>query len=163
MADVARAIADLRRQRTAGTVGFYAVLAALALLLISVPVCRPVQGQLVRAHQLRPSSLASWVTFQLTPKMYSFAHQSWFSAEPLTEYMLSRDGASGVEHQMIWVNHYPIRAARFEGARAEIVSRGEDVHVRVRTSYRGRSWIARFVVRVEPGGGLVLEPVDGEP
>ena len=93
--------------------------------------------------------------------MYSFAHQIWFSREPLTEYLVTRRGGPGVEHETEWVNHDPIRAARFEGSRAEIVARGEDVHVLVRSAYRGRSWISRFVVRVD-GDALVLEAVEDD-
>ena len=102
------------------------------------------------------------VLFQLVPKMYSFGHRIWFSREPLTEYMLSRPDAAGAEVETMWVNHYPIRAARFESSRAAIVARDEEVHVRVRSDYRGRSWVSRFVVRIA-GSGLVLEPIEEEP
>jgi hypothetical protein len=138
-----RALADLRRARTAGTVALYAAIAAVALLLIAVPLCRPLQGELARAHHLRPSSLPAWTALQVVPKMYSFAHQVRAEGD-----------------DPLWVNHYPVRVARFERARAEIVARGEEVHLEVRSEYRGSSWLSRLVVRVE-GGGLVLAPVEG--
>jgi hypothetical protein len=150
------ALADLRRARTPGTVALYVAIAATMALLLTVPFCRATQSQLVRAHHARPSSVATWAVFQVVPKMYSFGHRVWFSREPLTEYLLSRPEGPGVEHQTFWVNHYPIRAARFEANRASIVERGEEVHVLVRSGYRGGRWASRFVVRVE-GDVLVLE------
>lgn len=154
-----RALADLRRARTPGTIALYATIGATMLLLVTVPVCGPVQDQLARAHHARPSSIVAWSAFQVVPKMYSFGHRIWLSREPLTEFLVSRPGGPGVEHETLWVNHYPIRAARFESMRAQIVERGEDVHVLVRSAYRGRSWVSRFVVRVA-GRELVLEPVE---
>ena len=152
-----RAIAELRRARTPGTIALYAAIAVTMLLLASVPVCGPLQTQLARTHHARPSSVPAWAALQLVPKMYSFGHRIWFSREPLTEFLLARPEGPGVEHQTLWVNHYPIRAARFESQRAAIVERGEDVHVLVKTDYRGRAWISRYVVRVD-GEGLVLAP-----
>ncbi len=157
-----RALADLRRRRTPGTIALYTMIGAVMLLLVTVPVCGPVQDQLARAHHARPTSLAAWSVFQIVPKMYSFGHRIWFSREPLTEYLVSRPEGPGVEHQTVWVNHYPIRAARFESVRGEIVGRGEDVHVLVRSAYRGRRWVSRFVVHVD-GSALVLEPVEDQP
>ena len=129
------------------------------LALALVPVCGPLQSALARNHHARPASLAAWVALQVVPKMYSFEHRIWFSAEPLTEYLLARPDGPGVEHETMWVNHYPVRAARFENARATIALRGEEVHVLVRTSYRGRRWLSRYVVRVS-GDALVLEPIE---
>jgi hypothetical protein len=157
-----RAVADLRRARTRGTIALYVAIASMMLLVASVPVCGPIQTQLARAHHARPSSAATWAVFQIVPKMYSFGHRIWFSREPLTEYLLARPDGPGVEHETMWVNHYPIRAARFEGARADIVGRGEEVHVLVRTDYRGRHWLSRFVIHVD-SNALVLEPVESAP
>ena len=156
-----RALADLRRARTRGTVALYVALGLTMAVVASVPACPALQRQLARAHHARSSSLAAWAALQVVPKMYSFAHQIWFSREPLSEFLVTRRGGPGVEHETEWVNHDPIRAARFEGSRAAIVARGEDVHVLVRTSYRGRSWTSRFVVRVD-GDALVLETVEDD-
>jgi hypothetical protein len=150
-----QAIAELRRARTPGTVALYIAIGVVMLLLLSVPVSTSMQNQLVRAHHARPSSVPRWVVFQIVPKMYSFAHRVWFSPEPLTEFLVTRP--DDVPHEMQWVNHYPIRAARFESARDEIVRHGEDVHVLVQTGYRGRTWFSRYVVHVD-GNALVLEP-----
>ena len=154
-----RALADLRRERTPGTIALYAAIGITMAVIASVPACPALQRQLARAHHARPSSLAMWAGLQVVPKMYSFAHRIWFSREPLTEFLVTRPEGPGVEHQTMWVNHDPIRAARFEGSRAEIVGRGEDVYVLVRTAYRGNAWVSRFVVRVD-GDALVLEPLD---
>lgn len=148
-----RAIAELRRERTTGTVALYIAIGVVMLLLASVPFSTRLQIQLVEAHHARPASTPRWVVFQVVPKMYSFAHRVWFSPEPLTDFLLTQPD---VEHEMMWVNHYPIRAARFESMRDEIVRRGEDVHVLVQTSYRGRTWTSRYVVRVD-GAALVWE------
>lgn len=151
-----QALADLRRTRTPGTVALYVAIAATMTLLLTVPFCRTTQSQLARAHHARPSSVATWAVFQVVPKMYSFGHRIWFSKEPLTEFLLSRPEGPGVDYQTMWVNHYPIRAARFETNRARAVGLGEDVYVLVRSGYRGARWASRFVVRVEDNG-LVLE------
>ncbi len=156
---VVRAIADLRRARTPGTVALYAAIGAAMLLVASEPVCGRLQGELARTHHARPSSTAAWTVLQVIPKMYSFAHRIWFSREPLTEFLVTRPGGPDIPHETMWVNHYPIRAARFESMRGEIVERGEDVQVLVRSAYRGRSWVSRFVVRID-GSALVLEPVE---
>lgn len=152
-----QAIAELRRARTPGTVALYLAIGVVMIVLLSVPISTSMQNQLVRAHHARPSSVARWVVFQIVPKMYSFAHRVWFSPEPLTEFLVTRPEGPPVEHEVTWVNHYPIRAARFESVRGEIVRRGEDVHVLVQTGYRGRTWFSRYVVHVD-GNGLVLEP-----
>jgi hypothetical protein len=154
---VLRALAELRRARTPGTVALYAAIFVAMAVVASVPACPALQRELARTHQARPSSLALWAGLQVVPKMYSFAHRIWFSREPLSEFVVMR-GDPGVERETMWVNHSPIRAARFEGSRAAIVEHGEDVEVLVRTAYRGRSWVSRFVVRVD-GDGLVLEDV----
>jgi hypothetical protein len=159
---LAGALADLRRARTRGTITLYAAIAATAVLLASVPVCGPVQDQLARAHHARPQSLVHWAAFQVVPKMYSFAHRVWRAGEPITDEALSRAEGPGLAYRTLWLNHYPVRIARFESGRAEIVERGEDVHLLVRTSYRGRRWVSRFVVHVE-GGGLVLEALEPAP
>jgi hypothetical protein len=151
-----QAVADLRRVRAPGTIALYVAIAVTMVLLLSVPVCGPVQAQLARTHHARPSSVATWAAFQVVPKMYSFGHRIWFSGEPLTEFLLARPGGPGVEYDTMWVNHYPIRAARFESSRAVIVGRGEDGYVLVRSDYRGRHWTSRFIVRVD-GSALVLE------
>lgn len=148
-----RALAELRRERTTGTVALYAAIGIVMLMLASVPISRTMQNNFVRAHHAQPASTARWVVFQVVPKMYSFAHRVWFSPEPLTEFLITQPG---VEKEVQWVNHYPIRVARFESVRDEIVRRGETVHVLVQTSYRGRTWISRYVVRVD-GAALVWE------
>jgi hypothetical protein len=150
-----QAIAELRRARTPGTVALYVAIGAVMLVHASVPISTSMQNQLVRAHHARPASVPRWVVFQIVPKMYSFAHRVWFSPEPLTEFLVTKPDA--VPHEVTWVNHYPIRAARFESARGGVVRRGEDVHVLVQTGYRGRTWFSRYVVHVD-GNGLVLEP-----
>jgi hypothetical protein len=150
---IVRAIAELRRERTTGTVALYITIGVVMLVLASVPVSSSIQHQLARAHHARPSSVSRWVVFQIVPKMYSFAHRIWFSPEPLTDFLVERPD---VEHEMQWVNHYPIRAARFESMRGEIVRRGEPVHVLVRSAYRGRTFVSRYVVRID-GQSLVLE------
>ena len=153
---IVRAVADLRQTRTTGTVALYAAIGVTMLLLASVPVSTRMQDQLARAHHARPSSTANWVVFQVVPKMYSFAHRIWFSPEPLTEFLVTRPQGPDVENEMMWVNHYPIRAARFESQRGEIVRRGQDIHVLVESGYRGRTWFSRYVVHPD-GKGLVLE------
>jgi len=157
---LACALADLRRERTRGTVALYVAIAATMILLASVPVCGPVQDQFARAHHARPQSLVHWAAFQVVPKMYSFAHRVWRAGEPITDEALQH--AEGRAVRTFWLNHYPARATRFESGRAEIVERGQDVHFLLRTSYRNRRWVSRFVVHVE-GGGLVLEAVEPAP
>src|SRR5258706_3690644 len=105
-------------QRTPGTVALYLAIAATALLLVTMPLCAPVQDQLVRAHHGRPSSVATWTVFQLVPKMYSFAHRVDERTEPIAD----------PTPTATWVNHYPIRAVRFETARADAIARGSDTY-----------------------------------
>lgn len=144
------ALRDLRRQRTPGTVALYAVIGSLMLLLAMVPVCGPLQDQLARSHHARPSTIAAWPVLQVVPKMYSFAHRTWTSAQP------EADGPS------LWINHFPARAMRVERGREEFVQRGVDRHLLVRSAYRGRRWVTRFVLRVRDGG-IVVETLGSEP
>jgi len=114
-----------------------------------------VQDQLARGHHARPSSLATWSVFQVVPKMYSFGHRIWFGREPFVD-------DSRAQAPSLWLNHYPIRDARFEHGRADIVGRGESVYLLLRTGYQGHRWESRYVVRVEDGG-LVLELLEATP
>jgi hypothetical protein len=147
-----RALADLRRERTPGTVALYAALLATMLLLATVPVCGPVQDRMARAHHARPASLTSWTMFQLVPKMYSFGHRVAFSRAPFTD----------EPTYSLWSNHYPIRAARYEHGRADLVERREDVYLLLRTGYRGRRWTSRFVLHVD-GRQLTLQQLEDNP
>jgi hypothetical protein len=139
------ALRDLRRERTAGTVVLYAAIGAVMLLLVTVPLCGPMQDQLARSHHARPSTIVVWPLVQVVPKMYSFAHRTWSSAVP--------DDAAAPS---IWVNHFPARQMRVERGREDFVERGEDRYLFVRTAYRGRRWVTRFVLRVQ-GGGIHVE------
>lgn len=144
-----RALAELQGARTPGTIALYGTIGAALAVVLSVPVCGAVQNELALAHHARPASSVTWAAFQVIPKMYSFAHRVWVSPDPLTDEAL-------FETPSLWLNHYPARATRFETSRAELVERGVDMNVLVRTAYQGRRWISRYVVRVEHGG-LVIE------
>jgi len=149
-----RALVELRRERTRGTVALYIAIATAMLMLASVPVCTPMQDQLARAHHARPSSMFAWTALQVVPKMYSFGHRVWYSARPLSDD--ARPDELDADYRTLWLNHYPARAVRFERGRADVMTRGTDVHLLLRSGYLGRRWITRFVVRVE-AGGLVVE------
>lgn len=149
---VLAALRDLRRQRTRGTVAFYAVIGTLMLLLAMVPVCGPLQDQLARSHHARPSTIAAWPLLQVVPKMYSFAHRTWTSAE-----LASLD-----EGRSLWINHFPARAMRVERGREDFVDRGVDRYLLVRSAYRGRRWVTRFVLHVRDRG-IVVETLGSEP
>jgi hypothetical protein len=140
------ALADLRRARTPGTIWLYSVLAAMFVLVASIPICGGVQNQLARAHHARPLSPATWAVFQLVPKMYSFAHRVLVTDAAMTD----------DTPPPVWINHYPARTTRFETERAAFVATGKDIHVLVRTAYQGHRWVSRFVVHPE-AGGLVIE------
>jgi hypothetical protein len=144
-----RALAELKRERTRGTVALYAALAVTMLVIASVPVCTPMQDQLARVQHARPSSLLAWAPLQVVPKMYSFGHRVWYSAQPLGDDAIPVD--DDASYRSLWANHYPARAVRFERGRADVIERGTDVHLMLRTGYHGRRWITRFVVRVDAG------------
>ena len=107
-------------------------------LLGTVPVCGPMQDQLARSHHARPSSIALWPLVQVVPKMYSFAHQTSTS---------STNGTPD-EGVTVWLNHFPARAMRVERGRQAFVERGHSRYLLVRTAYRGRRWVSRFILRV---------------
>lgn len=136
-----------RRVRTPGTVALYLAIAATALLLVTMPLCGPVQDQLARAHHGRPTSVATWTVFQVVPKMYSFVHRVDERTEPIAD----------PTPNATWFNHYPIRAVRFENARADAVARG-DTYFLFYSGYQGARWTSRFVVHVH-GHDLVVEDI----
>lgn len=133
------ALRDLRRQRTPGTIALYVVIGAVMLLLATLPVCGPLQDQMARSHHARASAL--WPLVQIVPKMYSFAHRTWTSEQPINS-----DAPS------VWLNHFPARVMRVERGRADFVTRGVDRYLLVRSAYRGRRWVTRFVLRVRNDG-----------
>jgi hypothetical protein len=148
---ILRAWAELRRaglRRRPGTVALYAVLMAFVLASLALPFARPLQRQLMGAHHMRPRSPPAWVALQLWPKMYSFAHRVWISDRPMPPV----DEAQGE-----WVNHYPGRYARIDGARSELAASGVELHILASSSYRGLTQTTRYTVRVE-GGRLRIEP-----
>jgi len=122
----------------------------MMLLLATVPVCGPMQDQLARSHHARPSTIVAWPLLQIVPKMYSFAHRTWTSTQPHVD-----DGAS------LWINHFPARAMRVERGREDFVERGTDRYLLVRSAYRGRRWVTRFVLHVRDGG-IVVETLGSD-
>jgi len=149
--ELVRALAELRRERTRGTVVYYIVLAAFLLFLATIPVCGATQTLLARAHHLRPASTVSWSIGQVVPKMYSFSHRVWRDYQPPDAFGPAR-----------WINHYPGRLIRSEWDRANVVGRGKDIYLLVRTGYLGRRWVTRYTVRVHDGG-LVVEAAEERP
>lgn len=148
---IASALARLRRRRDGATVGLYAFLGVLLTVALAVPVCRPLQRELMAAHHLRGRPAATWALVQLVPKMYSFGHRVWLSEEPLTDFLLERPGRIPFAHEQTRVNHYPARLMRFESLRDQVGERGAAVHVLLRSRYRGLDFQTRF--RVVPEGG----------
>ncbi len=143
--------AELRRaglRRRWGTAAFHGVLLAFVLASLLVPCARPLQRRLMDAHQMRPGSTPGWVALQLWPKMYGFAHRVWLADRPIPP----------VDEELgEWVNHYPGRQARIDGARRELADSGVELHVLAASSYRGLTQTTRYAIRVE-GGRLIIVP-----
>lgn len=146
---IVRALARLRRRPDGASVALYGFFGVLLAVAMALPMCRPLQRELMEAHHLRGRSAPSWALVQLVPKMYSFGHRVWLSEAPLTDFLLERPERIPFEYQSAWVNHYPARLARFETLRAEVGERGATVHVLLRSRYRGLEFETRFQVTPE--------------
>jgi hypothetical protein len=139
-----------------GTALLYVALAVCAAPSITLPFSRSLQSRAMSAHQLRPQSVPAWVVLQLWPKMYSFAHQVWISGEPVTDYLLTRGEPLPFQAEMTWVNHYPGHFIRFETSRRKLVDAGIEVHIYLRSSYRGLSASTRYVIHPGEDGLTVV-------
>lgn len=146
-----RALRDLRQGERPGTALVYLALTLLAFVALATPLSRGLQRELMEAHHMRPQPLPRWVALQMFPKMYAFAHRVWFSLEPMTEYLATREAPPPFEVETAWINHYPARVTRFEGRRAEIARLGVTSHIFVRSTYRGASLATAFEVRLSDG------------
>jgi len=125
------------------------------------PVSRRMQRGIMAAHHFKPLSLDEWLLLQLAPKMYGFAHTAWIGSSPLFATVSKPTADRIYARQSFWVNHYPARRARFDGARGEVFAEpGNTMYVYLRSHYRGLEESTAFVVRAADGK-LVLRRIEG--
>ena len=148
------AVAALRRRRDRGALALYLALGLVALAEIAAATVPAVERQLMAAHQLREMPLVERVAIQLVPKMYSYAHNVWYSDVP--------DGPPESWSAPHWINHYPGRVVRMEGVRASLARDGVTQYVLVRSAYRGVVLSTTYRVHVEDGH-LVVRRVGERP
>ena len=138
-----------------GTALVYALVGAFALASLALPWSRALQREAMAAHQLRPRSLPCWVALQLWPKMYGLAHRVFVSERPLSERVVAAEPPPA-DVESAWVNHYPARYLRFDTRRRELVAAGTELHLLLRSSYRGLEESTAYTVHGE-GDRLVVE------
>ena len=141
---IVRAARALRRGRDRRAWALALLLAGYALLALVTPWWRGLQHALMEAHHLRPSSLAQWVALQPAPKMYSFAHRAWLGPIP-------PGFGPRFEREHFWVNHYPARRARFDGARGRELVRPGPRFLYLESSYRGLRFVSAYEMRASDG------------
>ena len=145
----------MRRARLA-TALFYGLMAPFALASLALPWSRTLQREAMAAHQMRPRALPWWAALQLWPKMYAFAHRAYVSERPLSPAVVAAEPPPA-DVERAWVNHYPARYVRFDTRRRELVAAGSELHVLVRSSYRGREQWTAYTVHGEGGRLVVVE------
>ena len=145
---------DIRRVRVA-TMLVYAILGAFALASLALPWSRALQREAMAAHQLEPRALSRWVALQLWSKMYGFAHRVYVSERPLSPAVIAAEPLPA-DVESAWVNHYPARYVRFDTRRRELVAAGTELHVVVRSRYRGLEASTAYTVH-GAGRRLVVE------
>jgi hypothetical protein len=138
-----------------GTALVYALVGAFALASLALPWSRALQREAMAAHQLRPRSLPRWVALQLWPKMYGLAHRVFVSERPLSVRVVATEPPPA-DVESAWVNHYPARYLRFDTRRRELVAAGTELHLLLRSSYRGLEESTAYTVHGE-GDRLVVE------
>jgi hypothetical protein len=135
----------------------YAWVALFALASLALPWSRALQREAMAAHQMQPRSLPRWLALQLWPKMYGFAHRVFVSERPLSALVVAADPPPA-DVETALVNHYPARYLRFDTRRRELVAKGTELHLVLRSSYRGLEQSTTYTVRGD-GGRLVIERV----
>lgn len=156
-----RSLRALSPRRERGAALLYLALALVALVSLATPLSRDLTSELIAAHHFRPKSWPAWAALQLAPKMYSFAHTCWIGPAPLLEQEPRSHADARFQRESFWVNHYPARKARFDGAR-ERLEGGPDLYVYCRTTYFDVTETTGFQVRAEPGR-LLLTPREVAP
>lgn len=160
---IVRALRALSKRRDRAATSLFALIGAYVLLSLATPVSPTLQARLMRAHHFRPASLSSWAVLQLAPKMYGFGHRMWIGTFPMFDALPPAEAALRFEREHFWVNHYPVRFARFDGWRAMAFAYpGAVKYVYIKSSYRGMERTSGYVVRAEPGK-LVLRAMEEQP
>lgn len=141
---VVRALRALDKRRDRRALALALLITGYAMVSLLTPGWRGLQRALMEAHHMRPSSLARWVVLQPAPKMYGFAHRAWLGQ--------ARIGfGPRFEREHFWVNHYPARRARFDGARGRESTVAGPRYLYLRSSYRGVDFETSYEVRFADG------------
>jgi hypothetical protein len=149
---IVRAWRALKGRREHSALALLMLLAFYATLSLMTPSSLRLQRRLLEAHHYRPQSMASWITLQLAPKMYGFAHRVWIGGYALYDVLPRETADYRFEAQHFWVNHYPARRARFDGFREAVFGRPVGPrYLYLQTSYRGFSESSGFVVSAKDG------------
>jgi len=160
---IVRAWRALVGRRERGALLLLVVLCFYTMLSLLTPVSRKLQRRLMAAHHFRPESMAAWVTIQLAPKMYGFAHRAWIGGYALYGTVPREHADYRFDAQHFWVNHYPARRARFDGFRQEVFR--EPIgprYIYLKSSYRGHSESSGYQVRYGDGQ-LHIRRLDATP
>jgi hypothetical protein len=141
-----------RRGHDHATIGFLALLFAVAAFALAVPANRAVADLAMRRFHLA-LPFPVWALLQPVPAMYNFENRFWLAAAPLSAAERVVPPPPGVVS--FAVNHYPTRILTFGPGRAEVLRRPAPAYIYFESRYRGR--------RVESAHALVpSSPVRGE-
>ena len=128
------------------TTALYVAVAVAALLIALLPFSGALERRFLANHQLRPSSVASWIAIGILPKMYGGKHEFWMSPEPLGDYLRADIRRAPFEVAHYWVNHSPGRAVRLDTTREAAARAGVTSYVRIESSYGDEALTTIYMV-----------------
>ena len=141
------------RTQSSLTKAFYALLAAIALLLISKGSSASSDMFACQFH-LNSSSYTKWMALQPVPAMYSFSNESWYTPFPYekeTMDFIEEGGMDDDEYtEHFHINHYPVRLLTFRLNRSRFTDEEEKIQAfYVRSKYQGRYRLTAYEMRID--------------
>lgn len=132
--------------------GFYvivALIAAVTLWLLSLPLCPFVQRTALRRFHLQTGQFAAWAVQAPVPAMYSFHNRYRLESQPWDATFFDRPVTGSI-------NHFPIRIYTFAETRPLLLPQTDRRMLTVESRYRGQSLTTRWIVTEAQDGGYEL-------
>lgn len=137
--------------RDYGFLALVALLMAIAIWLLLMPIVPAIATATMNRFHLRSSSFWAWSMQQPIPSMYNFANRYEVSEYPpgLLSPILDPP-------ERRYINHFPSRVLTFANTRYRFLNSGQDRWFTIESSYRGQRLESRFHAKPRAEGGYDL-------
>jgi len=129
--------------------GLVALVVAVTLWLLSLPLCPFVQQAALRRFHLQTRSFAVWALQAPIPAMYSFHNRYRLESQPWDATFFDRPVTGSI-------NHFPVRIYTFAETRPLLLPQTDRQMLTIESRYRGRSLTTRWTVTEAEEGGYQL-------